>query len=74
MINLRFSITNPWSDKFENLFSRAGKTPFKHKFWEFQFMRTDEIACVDVRYTIRQDHSGLDLWFGLFSYSVNFKI
>lgn len=74
MINFRLSITNPWSDKFENLYCRAGSTPFKHKFWEFQIMRTDEIVCVDIRYTVKQDHAGLDIWLALFSYAVNFKI
>ena len=74
MINLRFSITNPWSDRFSNVYSTAGKTPFKHKFWEFQIMRTDDILSADLRISSRTDHAGFDLWLGLLSFSVNLVV
>lgn len=74
MINFRFSIENPCVDRFETVWWKAGKTFFKHKFWEFQIMRTTDVIAWDIRYTVRQDHAGLDVWLGLFSYSLNLKI
>jgi hypothetical protein len=74
MISLKFCVTNPWSDRFESLYSSAGKTLIKHKVWEFQILRTDELLAIDLRCNIRGDHAGLDIWSSLLSYSLNFKI
>lgn len=74
MINFRFSLENPWWDRFEILFWKAGGTPFKHKFWELQAMKTDDLIAVDLRITSRCDHAGIDLWLGLLGYSINFNL
>lgn len=71
MINLRFSLSNPWWNRFENVYSNAGETPFKNKFWEVQLLKSDDIVSFDLRVTTRCDHAGVDLWIGLFGYSVN---
>lgn len=73
MINFRLSLTNPFTDRFENLYCTAGGTPFKNKFWEVQLMKSDDIVAVDLRITTRCDHAGIDLWLGLFGYAVNFN-
>jgi len=74
MINLRFSITNPWWDRFENIKCWAGGTPFKHKFWEVQIMKSDDIVAFDLRTTTQTDHAGIDLWVGLLGYSINAQL
>lgn len=73
MINLKFSLENPWWNRFDNIKSWTGKTPFKHKFWEAQVMRSDDIVAFDLRITTRTDHAGVDLWVGLLGYSVNLQ-
>ena len=72
MINLRLSISIPWLDRFESLYAKAGNTPFKYKFWEFQILKSNDLITLDSRITTRQDHAGLDLWIGLVGYAVNF--
>ncbi len=74
MINLRFSVENPWWDRFENIYAAHGATLFKHKFWEVQVMKSDDIIAVDLRITTRQDHAGIDLWLGLLGYAINLQI
>ncbi len=72
MINVRFSLTNPWWDRFESLRHWHGATPFKNKYWEVQLMKSDDIIAFDLRITTQSDHAGLDLWAGLFGYALNF--
>lgn len=72
MINFRFTITNPWWDRFASIKHWHGKTPFKHKCWELQLLKSDDIVAYDLRISARSDHAGLDLWLGLFGYSMNF--
>lgn len=74
MFNLRFTLEAPWLDRFENIRVWAGSTPVKHKFWELQVMKSDDIVAVDIRLTTRQDHAGLDIWLGFAGYAVNFKV
>ncbi len=71
MIQIRISIDS-WLDRFESLYATTGPTPFKHKFWEFQIIKSNDLLAFDLRLTSRQDHAGLDLWLGLAGYSVNF--
>ena len=73
MINFRFSLTNPWWNRFQSVYWTAGGTPIKHKFWELQIMKSDDIISVDMRISTRCDHAGLDLWLGLLGYSINFN-
>ena len=73
MIDLKFSVTNPWWERFDSLYSTSGSTPFKNKFWEIQVMKSDDIATVDLRITTRQSHAGMDLWLGIFGYAVNLQ-
>lgn len=74
MINLRFTIENPFTDRFESIDVWSGSTPIEHKYWECQTMKSNDIVAFDLRYTTRRDHAGLELWLGLFGYAVNFQI
>lgn len=75
MIQLRFSLNNPWwEDRFESILAKAGNTLFKNKFWEFQILKVSDLVAFDLRITYRCDHAGADLWLGLLGYAVNFVL
>ena len=74
MININFNIRNPWSDRWKCLYTRAGSTPFKNKYWELQVDRCADIVGFDLRYTVRQDHAGLFLSLSLAGYEVIFNV
>jgi hypothetical protein len=74
MLQLNFTISNPFSKRFKNIKCWSGATPFKNKFWEFQILATSDLICIHFSYTIRQDHAGLRLELGLFGYSIDFNI
>lgn len=70
MISLQLNLRNPFSTRWECIKCWAGQTPFKHKFWEVQLDKTSDLISFELRYTIRQDHAGLFLTFGLVGYEV----
>lgn len=72
MITLVFSIRNPFSHKFVNLWCRNFNTPFEHKFVELEFYKDSSLLSFRFDLTARQSHSGLNLEFGLLGYCVNF--
>jgi hypothetical protein len=69
MIYINFTFRNPWSDQFEPMVSRGGKLS-KNKAWEFELYRSDTIAEFETRLTVREDHAGLTIGLGLFSYTL----
>lgn len=73
MIYLNFNIRNPWSEQFENVWNRA-KPITKNKTWEIEILKTDHLVRFEFRYTIRQDHAGLDFGFGLLGWEFHTSI
>jgi hypothetical protein len=73
MINFNFSITNPWSKRFSNLWCRSYGTPFEHKYVELEVYKDTSIVSIAVHLTARRDHSGLSIELGLVGYSFNFN-
>ena len=73
MFSLNFNIRNPWSNTFNNLWSRAYTTPFKNKFIELEVTRDFTLVSFMFNWTVRQSHAGLDLELGLFGYCVHFS-
>lgn len=73
MINVRFSLTNPWSSLWDAGWAWAGKIT-KHKAWEAQIYRANVVAEFMFEFTHRQDHAGLRLEFGLLSWCFIFLI
>lgn len=69
MIYINLTLRNPWSDKFE-IVRVWSKQLFKHKAWEVEIYRSDTIAEFETKLTIREDHAGLMLGLGLFSYTL----
>lgn len=73
MISFTFYLRNPWNNEFKNLWNRAYKTPFKHKFVELEITRDFTLISLMFNWSVRQSHAGLDLEFGLFGYNVHFN-
>jgi hypothetical protein len=69
MIYLNLTLRNPWSDRFEMIRSWAGRLSI-HKAWEVEIYRSDTLAEIETRFTIREDHAGVTLGLGLFSYTL----
>jgi hypothetical protein len=73
MIYFNINIRNPyWWDRFENLWCKAGATPFKYKFWEIQILKGPELFRIEFEVTTRQDHAGMNLELGLLGYHLGF--
>ena len=69
MIYLNLSLMNPWSDRFEPIWS-WGRKLFEHKAVEIEYYRSNTIAEFEARLRFREDHAGLTLGLGLFSYTL----
>ena len=67
MINLDFTINNPFSKRFRILASKC-KMLTKHKAVEANIYCTANIIKLSLVYSSRQDHAGLQIEFGLFGY------
>jgi hypothetical protein len=73
MISFRFSIRNPWRDKFENLWSRVYNTPIAYKFIEIEVYKETSIIAFGLDLTTRQSHAGLDIEAGVLGYCLHFN-
>ncbi len=73
MIDLKFEIENPFSERFEMLAS-ASKKLSKHKAVEASAYKASNIITVSLSYCIRQDHAGLRVVLGLFGYECQLHI
>jgi hypothetical protein len=69
MISLNFTVRNPWSDLFKHVQAWNGKL-FVNKAWEIEIYRSDTIIEFESKFTVRQDHAGLTIVLGLFSYTL----
>lgn len=71
MIYFNINIRNPfWWERFENLWTKHGDTPWKHKHWEAQFMKDCELFRIEFNWTTREDHAGVKLELGLLGYKL----
>jgi len=73
MITLDFTINNPYSKKFRNLWNKFYGTPFKNKFVELEVYRDSTIVVFSTRWTCCKDHAGLNIVVGLFGFCVHFN-
>jgi len=75
MIYFNINIRNPkWWNRFENIKYWAGDTLIKHKFWEVQIIKNDNLLRVEFGVTTQQDHAGINLELGLLGYEIHFTI
>lgn len=73
MIKFNVIVENPWSDRFDAGYS-WGKKLTKNKAWEAQAYRSNTLIEAGLEFTHRQDHAGLRVEFGIFSFSFTFNI
>lgn len=76
MLCFGFSISWPTSARFANVKSWHGSTPVANKHWELQFLKTNDILCLDFSFTTRSevDHAGLRIELGLAGFAVHFHV
>jgi hypothetical protein len=72
MIDLSFTISNPWGRTWRPLRAYSYNTPFKNKYIEIETIRDNTIASFEFKITANQSHAGLYLGLGLLGYVVNF--
>jgi hypothetical protein len=73
MICLNLTLRNPWSDRFEHIRAWSGQLS-KHKAWEVECYRSDTVAEVEVKFTTQEDHAGIAIGLGLFSYTIRAQV
>lgn len=73
MISLNFSIRNPWSQKFKNLWNKSFVTPHPSKYLELEIYKDASLLTFSFNWTIRQSHAGLDFEVGLLGYCFHFN-
>jgi hypothetical protein len=69
MINLNFTISNPWSNRWDILWSNR-KLIGKNKAIEFNGYRTNHIINIDFSFKPAGDHGGARIMLGLFGFDV----
>lgn len=74
MIYIEFHLRNPWWKRSGKVFYKHGKTPFRHKFWEFEVERIEAILELRLRVDHRTSHAGASVTFGLFGYTATFTL
>jgi hypothetical protein len=74
VINLNFSIANPWrTDKvWDILWSKSGSIT-RNKAWEFNGYRTGYFIDVEFCWTLQGDHAGARIMWGVFGYEVELQ-
>jgi hypothetical protein len=73
MISFNFNLSNPWSKRWKNVWSKTYNTPFEHKFLELEVIEDSSIVSLMFRLSTRQSHGGLNMELGLVGYSFNFN-
>lgn len=58
----------------KQLYVSSGKLPIKHKFWEFEIYRDPTLISLLFSYTTHEDHAGLTIRLGMFSFVLGFMI
>lgn len=73
MINFSFSLTNPFSNRWDNIWNKVISTPHPSKCIELEVYRDNTIVSFMFRLTTRQSHAGLMIDVGLLGYSASFQ-
>ena len=74
MINFYFVLSNPFSERFNVVYEKSGKTWMPHKFWEFSIHKDNSILKGWFKFSIREDHAGFNFNFGILGFGVDFVI
>ena len=69
MIYINLSLKNPWSDRFEPVWSWNTKLT-KNKAVEIEVYRSNTVIEFEAKLRHREDHAGLTVGLGLLSYTL----
>ena len=72
MISFSFFLSNPFSNRWENIFTRTVAVS-KNMTAEFEVFRDNTIVSLMFRWAIRQSHGGVMLDIGLLGYSLSLQ-
>ena len=73
MLSLHFNVSNPWSNRFKSMGSWFGNAPVKHKSWEIELNKNNDVIGMTLRITTRQSHAGIFLAVSLFGFEAVFN-
>ena len=74
MIYFNINIRNPyWWNRWHPIKCWNGSTPWRHKYWEIQTMKTCELFRIEFSWTVREDHAGMGLELALLGYQIDFR-
>jgi hypothetical protein len=73
MIGFNFNLSNPWSNRWANVWNRSYELPIKNKFIELEVIKDTTIVSFNFRFTTRTDHAGLYISLGLLGYDLSFN-
>lgn len=73
MIYLNINIRKPsWWNRFKSIKTWHGNTPFKHKCWEIEVIKNDNLLRLEFELNTKQDHAGVNLELGFMGYETHF--
>ena len=72
MIVFNFCLSNPFSNRWKNVWNKVISTPLPSKCIELEVYKDATIVSFMLRLTTRQDHAGLMIDVGLLGYSFSF--
>lgn len=73
MIRVELSVNNPFSDRWENLWSRSALIA-QHKAVELEVLQDTNIINLEFMASFCTDHAGITLMIGLLGYTVHFSL
>ena len=73
MINLNFTLSNPWSRTFRIVSGKSGSFILS-KAWEVNIYRTANILNIVCTVNSRRDHAGIRLEVGLLGYEIELHL
>lgn len=73
MISISFSLSNPWSRRWKNVWTRVYELPVKNKFIELEVYKDTTIVSFMFQLSTRTDHGGLYFDLGMLGYSFSFN-
>jgi hypothetical protein len=73
MFNINFSLSNPFSHRFESAYNRLFQLS-KNKFAEVEIVKDNGIISFGLRLTARQSHAGVYIGFGLLGWDFSVDV
>jgi len=76
ILNIRIELSNPFDrwEYFRNLGCMSGKIT-KYKAWELEHtFYTGLVADLELKWSQRTDHAGIEFVIGILGYGINFRI